>query len=304
MELDNAYKMWDKTKWPWWQFQTGMPAIGANTVNSIKTKIMQCPSDSRSNLACLDGDGNGSGMVAALTGYLGVDGKDQFLEDGGQDGMLYVNSSVKLTDVTDGLSNTIFVGERPPSNDLYYGWMWAGSGDSPYFGATDVVLGVTEVTSGTPNGPRDFYRPGSLNDPQNLHRYHFWSLHPGGGMWLFGDGHVQFIRYAAASKSSRSRTARPSPSCKHSLLALVAKWHPRISRSIGIVCHCPHLVPEMGLLSQSSFQNPTDAKPGAAVLKLRSRLSATGDPDGTHLPNVNGDIGLGAVVSAYGMRGQ
>ncbi len=197
MELDNVNKMWNRNAWPWWQYQPGMPATAENTINGIKTKIMQCPSDTRSNLVCT----NGGSANAALTGYLGVDGKDQFFEDGGQDGMLYVNSSVKLTDVTDGLSNTIFVGERPPSNDLYYGWMWAGSGDYPYFGATDVVLGVTEVTNGAPNGPRDFYRPGSLNDPQNIHRYHFWSLHPGGGMWLFGDGHVQFIRYSAATQT-------------------------------------------------------------------------------------------------------
>ena len=41
---------------------------------------------------------------------------------------------------------------------------------------------------------------GELNDPQDLHRYHFWSLHPGGGMCLFGDGHVQFLSYAAGTQ--------------------------------------------------------------------------------------------------------
>jgi hypothetical protein len=101
--------------------------------------------------------------------------------DGGQDGILYVNAAVRITQIGDGTSNTLLVGERPPSNDLYFGWMWAGSGKYPFFGTTDVVLGVREVTNGVPNGPRDYFRPGSLNDPQNIHRYHFWSLHPGGG---------------------------------------------------------------------------------------------------------------------------
>jgi len=119
--------------------------------------------------------------------------------------MLYVNSGVRMPGgVQDGTSNTLLVGERPPSNDLYYGWMWAGSGDFPYFGATDVVLGVREITNGTPGsnpatGSRDFYRPGSLIDPQNIHRYHFWSLHPGGGMWLMTDGSVRFISYSAGT---------------------------------------------------------------------------------------------------------
>ena len=55
-----------------------------------------------------------------------------------------MNSGVKMTGITDGTANTLLVGERPPSNTLYYGWMWAGSGDFPYFGTTDVVLGVRE----------------------------------------------------------------------------------------------------------------------------------------------------------------
>jgi len=191
MELDNIYKAFNKAAWPWWQYQAS-----GQTINGLQAKIMQCPSDTRSNLVCNDG-----GNLAALTSYLGVTGRDQFREDGGQDGVFFVNSGVTLAGITDGTSNTVIIGERPPSNDLYYGWMWAGSGDYPYFGATDVVLGVREVTNGTPNGTRDFYRPGELNDPQNIHRYHFWSLHPGGGMWLFGDGHVQFLSYATATQT-------------------------------------------------------------------------------------------------------
>jgi prepilin-type processing-associated H-X9-DG protein len=82
---------------------------------------------------------------------------------------------------------------------LYYGWLWAGSGDSPYFGSPDVALGVREVTSGAPNGPRDFFRPGELNDPGNIHRFHYWSLHPNGGNFLFADGGVRYITYSAGS---------------------------------------------------------------------------------------------------------
>ena len=188
IELDNVYRAFNRKAWPWWQY---LPS--GETVNSLRAPIMHCPSDPRVELVC-----NDKGNLAALLSYMGVNGRDEFREDGGQDGILYVNAAVKIPHIKDGSSNTLLVGERPPSNDLYFGWMWAGSGLFPYFGTTDVVLGVREVTNGMPNGPRDFYRPGSLDDPQNIHRYHFWSLHFSGGNWLFADGSVRFISYSAA----------------------------------------------------------------------------------------------------------
>ncbi|HVK15045.1 MAG TPA: DUF1559 domain-containing protein [Gemmataceae bacterium] len=183
--------------WPWWQ---KLPTGG--TVVGTKMKIFQCPSDTRSNLEWTE---PGTGNKAALTGYLAVTGRDTWKESSstklpGQDGCIYINSSVTIAGITDGSSNTVMVGERPPSSSLEYGWIWAAAGyDDAAFGEGDEVLGVRSRLY-NPSTPPDYYRPGSINDPNNDHIDHYWSLHPGGGMWLFGDGSIRFIAYSAGTR--------------------------------------------------------------------------------------------------------
>ncbi len=189
MELNAVSDAFNVNAWPW--FQT---MAGGKIVNGVTAKVYGCPSDVRSGLVY-----RGPGEEAAMTSYLGVSGRNQFRESPamGQDGMLFVNGGVNMSGVLDGTSNTVIIGERPPSSNLYYGWMWAGAGDYPYFGAAVVVLGVQERAM-SPGAAPDFFRKGAVIDPADAHRYHFWALHPGGGNWAFVDGSVRFIGYTAA----------------------------------------------------------------------------------------------------------
>jgi prepilin-type processing-associated H-X9-DG protein len=162
------------------------PHMGATTV----LPVYICPADGRTQ-----GRVEPEGFDVAFTHYLGVMGK----ASANGDGVLYLNSRVSFREVTDGTSNTLMVGERPPSSDNRFGWWYAGVGQT-WDGSADMLLGVQDYrttfrTPTCPEGPY-FFSPGSTSNVCDI--FHFWSQHIGGAHFLFVDGSVHFLRYSAA----------------------------------------------------------------------------------------------------------
>jgi prepilin-type processing-associated H-X9-DG protein len=152
-------------------FQTVLPVVG-------------CPSDP------VFGDTHFTRgrYLVACTDYLGVHGTNHLARDG-----IFIGGiAIRLSEITDGQSNTLLIGERPPSPDFWYGW-WYASG-----GMFDATLGVAEINhlmdevmQQCPPGPYSFV----AGTNQQCDTFHFWSYHSGGANFASADGSVKLIRY-------------------------------------------------------------------------------------------------------------
>jgi prepilin-type processing-associated H-X9-DG protein len=212
-----ALKYW----WPWSDFWVNA-TDPENPALATPVKTYLCPSENR-NLGSEVVAGYTNGNIA-FTEYLAVAGiagnistptgtnpqpdHSGMLVESGWDKLRKVN----FASVSDGTSNTLMIGERPPSINLNFGWWFAGAGFDGS-GIGDVIMGAREWNyldylnnsanasgSGVPAGTvctKIGFQPGSINDPCD--QAHWWSLHPGGGNWTFGDGSARFITYTSDS---------------------------------------------------------------------------------------------------------
>lgn len=135
-----------------------------------------------------------NGVSAAYTSYVGVSGRR------GGDGVFGGRIGRRIEDISDGSSNTLLVGERPPPASLQAGrWytnVWDVGAILPV-GPNTVLATAGSLSAGEQLCIDGSFRfgPGSVENPCD--RYHFWSLHLGGANWALADGSARFLTNSA-----------------------------------------------------------------------------------------------------------
>jgi prepilin-type processing-associated H-X9-DG protein len=154
-----------------------------------------CPADPRENAGGTKAGPPDTPYPFGPTSYLGVLGQRGIVYDWGSqanwDGVFRADKGVKLSEITDGHSNTLMVGERPPPSYKLWGAWMGDVGDNLLWA---IVEGSFDI-GGQPCPEPFYFSPGDLAN--DCHVNHFWSFHTGGGNWLLCDGSVHFIPYTA-----------------------------------------------------------------------------------------------------------
>ncbi|HEV3203859.1 MAG TPA: DUF1559 domain-containing protein [Gemmataceae bacterium] len=173
MEQDNLYNTAGVATL---RFGGGANPAQPNAQTQTKLTLFRCPSD-------LGPDLNPFRLNHALSNYRAVAGPtfhQWFNPNEDLGGVMFQNSKVRITDVTDGTSNTLAAGECMFNQPVdKWAALWAGMtglrGGSVYI--SDVMWWVDNSTAQI-NGPA----------PQA-----FSSRHPGGALFVFCDGSVRFF---------------------------------------------------------------------------------------------------------------
>jgi prepilin-type N-terminal cleavage/methylation domain-containing protein/prepilin-type processing-associated H-X9-DG protein len=165
--------------------------------------VFRCPSDPSPDKWQIAEEANPSNILATLptanyVGGFGTEGAEDICIAAPfpaaqcvGDGMFWHNSKVRMADVSDGTSNTIFLGEHRSDKTLDWHSTWVGLVP----GGEEATARFLAVSDHTPNHPA-------------LHIDDFSSWHTGGVHLLFGDGRVRFLTQSVDFGVFRAITTR------------------------------------------------------------------------------------------------
>lgn len=137
--------------------------------------------------------------LVSMTSYIGVGGAyRQYLRYMSVlPGIFHIEGIARVSDISDGLSNTVMVGERPPPDTYQAGeWYQTAWIRERYGGPNGAMYSPQSVLLGDPCQSGKAMGPGTIANPCD--RLHFWSLHSGGVNFAFAHGSVRFLRHSSS----------------------------------------------------------------------------------------------------------
>jgi prepilin-type N-terminal cleavage/methylation domain-containing protein/prepilin-type processing-associated H-X9-DG protein len=175
------------------------PTVGpqALSIRMIKLAVYTCPADREAGVFTVVGDDLAPIVDAATNSYTACYGGGAepalTVQPNHGNGMFVGNGKLDFRHVSDGLSNTIAIAERPA---MFAKAPWAGVMDQ----------GIVHITPGAPvyGGPFNpapsmvmaRFNNREINDPFSTPS-DFFSPHPASMNVLFGDGSVRAVRFSA-----------------------------------------------------------------------------------------------------------
>jgi prepilin-type N-terminal cleavage/methylation domain-containing protein/prepilin-type processing-associated H-X9-DG protein len=223
-EQDNVFKIYNQNLN--WSEAANLPAV------SLPLKVMSCPS--APNPTRLDGAPENSWVGIVASGdYSGIYGIDPALQTAGlvqnatSPGILSRTDKVRLTDVSDGLSNTIHLAESAGKPGLYQAGKAVGSAPGTRVNgggwcrpASDIpwlegltAAGLLPATPGggtqginAANGVQQTAYPDPRYNTDGTGQ--IYAFHTGGANALFGDGSVKFIRQSITLSALAAQITR------------------------------------------------------------------------------------------------
>ena len=154
-----------------------------------------CPTDSNSNILLTSGPPTPTftcGKLYAFS-YLGMSGSvhSGCGSTANGEGLFFSRSNVRISQIADGLSSTLAIGERGIPSDLAWGWSICGGLECEHYLSTQIGLSAAKnLPAGT--GVET----------------HFSSYHSGGAYFLLADGHVKFLNNSINYNTYKSLSTR------------------------------------------------------------------------------------------------